>query len=86
MSYSFEFPFSIFVFEAPLRPGGKAHWNEVLRANNQQWAIYAAGLLHNAGMPHQDTIRERPVVKAVRDMASRSWHYPTIKRLNSASV
>jgi hypothetical protein len=61
-----EFPFSIYVYQAPLRPGGKAHWDEVLRANNQQWAIYAAGLLHNAGVPHQDTVRERPVIKAVR--------------------
>jgi hypothetical protein len=61
-----EFPFSIFVYEAPLRPGDKAHWNEVLRANTQQWAIYAAGLLHNADVPSQDTVPERPVVKAVR--------------------
>jgi hypothetical protein len=61
-----EFPFSIFIYEAPLRPGGKARWNEVLRADTQQWAIYAAGLLHNAGIPFQDTIRERPVIKAVR--------------------
>lgn len=38
----------------------------MLRTNTQQWAIYAAGLLHNAGVPHVDTIRERPVVKAVR--------------------
>jgi len=25
-----------------------------------------AGLLHNTGVPHADTTRERPVVKAVR--------------------
>ena len=37
-----------------------------MRANNQQMAIYAAGLLYNAGVPHQDTVRERPVVKVVR--------------------
>src|SRR6266699_6009347 len=61
-----EFPFSIFIYEAPLRLGGKARWNEVLRAYSQQWAIYAAGLLHNAGVPHQDAVRERPVIKAVR--------------------
>jgi hypothetical protein len=61
-----EFPFSIFIYEAPLRPGGKVRWNEVARVNTQQWAIYAAGLLHNAGVPHADTIQARPVVKAVR--------------------
>lgn len=38
----------------------------VLRADSQQWAICAAGLLHNAGVPHQDMIHERPVIKAVR--------------------
>jgi hypothetical protein len=61
-----EFPFSVFVYEASLRPGGKARWNEVLRTNTQQWAIYLAGLLHNAGVPHADTTRERPVIKAIR--------------------
>jgi hypothetical protein len=38
----------------------------LLRANTQQMAIYAAGLLYNAGVPHQDTVRERPVIKVVR--------------------
>ena len=38
----------------------------VLRADSQQWTIYAAGLLHNAGVPYRDTVRERPVIKAVR--------------------
>lgn len=38
----------------------------VLRADSQQWTIYAAGLLHTAGVPFQDTVRERPVVEAVR--------------------
>lgn len=61
-----EFPLSIFIYDAPLRSGGKARWNEVLRADTQQWAIYAAGLLRNAGVPFQDTVRERPVIKAVR--------------------
>jgi hypothetical protein len=54
------------VYEAPLRPSGKAYRNEVLRANTQQWIIYAAGLLHNAGISSGDTVRGRPVVKAVR--------------------
>jgi hypothetical protein len=61
-----QFPFSIYVYQAPLRPGGKARWDEVARADSQQWAIYLAGLLHNAGVPHADTIRQKPVVKAVR--------------------
>ena len=61
-----DFPFSVYVYEAPLRPGGKAYWNEVLRTNTEQWAIYIAGLLHNAGVPYADTIQARPVVKAVR--------------------
>lgn len=66
MSYSFRFPYSIFIYEAPLRPGGQPRWYEVLQADDRNWAVYVAGLLHNAGVPHQDTIRERPVVKAVR--------------------
>lgn len=61
-----DFPFSIYVYHAPLRPGDKPYWDEVLRTNTQQWAIYAAGLLYNAGVPHQDTVREHPVIKAVR--------------------
>jgi hypothetical protein len=59
-----EFPFSIFVYQAPLRPGGKAYWIEALRASTQEWAIYAAGLLHNAGAPPKP--ETKPVVKAVR--------------------
>jgi hypothetical protein len=59
-----EFPFSIFIYHAPLRPGGRAYWNEALRANTQEWAIYAAGLLHNAGTPSRPD--SKPVVKAVR--------------------
>jgi hypothetical protein len=61
-----DFPYSVYVYEAPLRPVDKAYWNEVLRTNTEQWAIYVAGLLHNAGVPHVDTIQARPVVKAVR--------------------
>jgi hypothetical protein len=59
-----EFPFSIFLYHAPLQPGDKAYWNEVLRANTQEWAIYAAGLLHNAGTPARP--ETKPVIKAVR--------------------
>jgi hypothetical protein len=61
-----DFPYSVYVYDAPLRPGGDASWNEVLRTSTEQWAIYLAGLLHNAGVPHADTTRARPVVKAVR--------------------
>jgi len=60
------FPFSIYVWHAPRRLTDKPFWQEELRANTQQWAIYAAGLLYTAGVPHQDTVRERPVVKVVR--------------------
>ncbi len=42
------------------------HWQEELRANNLQMAIYAAGLLYQAGVPHGEAVRERPVVKVVR--------------------
>lgn len=59
-----EFPFSIFVYQAPLRSGDKAYWIEALRVNTQEWAIYAAGLLHNAGAPPKP--ETKPVVKAVR--------------------
>ena len=61
-----DFPYSVYVYEAPLSPGGKAYWNEALRTSTEQWAIYLAGLLHNAGVPHADRIRDRPVVKVVR--------------------
>jgi hypothetical protein len=61
-----EFPFSMYVWHAPRRLTDKPFWEEELRADSQQMAIYAAGLLYNAGVPHQDTIRERPVVKVVR--------------------
>jgi hypothetical protein len=61
-----DFPYSVYVYQAPLRPGGEAYWIETLRTNTEQWAIYLAGLLHDAGIPHADTIQARPVVKAVR--------------------
>jgi hypothetical protein len=61
-----EFPFSIYVWHAPRKLTDKPFWQEELRANSQQMAIYAAGLLYQAGVPHQDTVRERPVVKVVR--------------------
>jgi len=61
-----DFPFSIYVWHTPRRLTDKPFWQEELRANNQQMAIYAAGLLYNASVPHQDTVREHPVVKVVR--------------------
>lgn len=61
-----EFPLSIFVWHASRKLTDKSFWQEELRANTQQMAIYAAGLLYNAGAPHQDTVRERPVIKVVR--------------------
>lgn len=61
-----EFPFSIYVWHVPHTLTGKPFWQEELRANTQQWAIYFVGLLYTAGAPHQDTVRERPVIKVVR--------------------
>jgi len=54
----------IFIYHAPLRSGGRVYWNEALRANTQEWAIYAAGLLYNAGTPSKPD--SKPVVKVVR--------------------
>jgi hypothetical protein len=45
-----DFPFSIYVWHAPRRLTDKPFWQEELRANTQQMAIYAAGLLYNAGV------------------------------------
>jgi hypothetical protein len=61
-----EFPFSIYVWHAPRKPTDRPFWQEELRADYQQMAVYAAGLLYNAGVPFQDTVRERPVIKVVR--------------------
>ncbi len=61
-----DFPYSVYVYQASLRPDGEASWIEAVRTSTEQWAIYVAGLLHNAGVPHADTIQTRPVVKAVR--------------------
>src|SRR5437660_3837652 len=44
MSYSFRFPFSIFMYQAPLKPSGQPRWYEVLRADDRNWAEYVAGL------------------------------------------
>jgi len=52
-----EFPFSIYVYHVLRKLTDKPFWQEELRANNQQMAIYAAGLLYQAGVPHQDTVR-----------------------------
>lgn len=59
-------PYSIYVWQPPLTPYGEGHWIEAVQCLNEQWAIYAAGLIHNAGVPHADMIQKRPVVKAVR--------------------
>lgn len=64
MSYSFQFPYSIFMYQAPLKPGGQPHWYEVLRADDRHWAEYMAGLLHNAGTPASP--ETKPVLKVVR--------------------
>lgn len=64
MSYSFRFPYSIFMYQAPLKPGGQPRWYEVLRADDRQWAEYVAGLLHNAGTPASP--ETKPVLKVVR--------------------
>ncbi len=61
-----DFPFSIYVWQAPRKPTDKPRWVEELRADYQHMAIYAAGLLYNAGVPYQDTVRARPVIKVVR--------------------
>ncbi len=58
-----EFPCSMYVWHAPHKLTDKPFWQEELRANTQQWTVYAAGLLYNAGVPHQDTVRERPVTR-----------------------
>ena len=63
---SMDFPYNVYVYQAPLSPGVQAHWIEALRTNTEQWAVYLAGLLHNSGVPHADRIQARPVVKAVR--------------------
>src|SRR6266480_3265782 len=64
MSYSFRFPFSIFMYQAPLKPSGQPRWYEVLRADDRNWAEYVAGLLHNAGTPASP--ETKPVLKVVK--------------------
>jgi hypothetical protein len=62
-----EFPFSIYyVWHAPHKLTDKPFWQEELRADYQHMAIYAANLLYRDGVPSQDSIRERPVIKVVR--------------------
>lgn len=61
-----DFPYSIYVWHAPRKLTDKPFWQEELRANNQQMAMYAAGLLYQVGVPHGKTVRDRPVVKVVR--------------------
>jgi hypothetical protein len=53
-----DFPYSIYVWHAPRKPTDRPFWQEELRANYQQMAVYAATVLYNAGVPSQDSIRE----------------------------
>ena len=55
----------MYVWQPPFSPHGEGHWIEELQAYTGQWAIYIAGLIHNPGVPHADTIQKRPVVKAI---------------------
>jgi hypothetical protein len=61
-----EFPFSIFIWQAPYKPTDQKRWSEAPQADYQQMAIYAANLLYQAGVPSQDTVRTNPVIKVVR--------------------
>jgi hypothetical protein len=61
-----DFPYSIYVWHAPRKPTDRPFWQEELRANYQQMAVYAATVLYDAGVPSQDSIREHPVIKVVR--------------------
>ena len=39
-----DFPYSIYVWHVPCRLTDKPSWQEELRANNLQMAVYVAGL------------------------------------------
>jgi hypothetical protein len=61
-----EFPYSIYVWHAPRKPTDEPFWQEELRADYQQMAVYAATVLYNAVVPSQDTIQKHPVIKVMR--------------------
>ncbi len=50
-------PYSISIWQPALSPRDKSHWIEALQTYMQEWALYAAGLIH------QD---RRSVIKVVR--------------------
>jgi hypothetical protein len=50
-------PYSIYIWQPPLSPRGEGHWFELLQAYTQEYALYAANLIH------QDS---RSVIKVVR--------------------
>ncbi len=50
-------PYSIYVWQPPLSPGGLGHWNEPVQCFTEQWAVYIANLMH------QDS---HAVIKVVR--------------------
>jgi hypothetical protein len=50
-------PYSIYIWQPPFSPRGEGHWFEPLQAHTQEYALYAANLIH------QDS---RSVSKVVR--------------------
>ena len=39
-------PYSIYIWQPPLSPRGLGHWFEPLQAYTQEYALYAANLIH----------------------------------------
>jgi hypothetical protein len=50
-------PYSIYIWKPPLSPTGKGAWIEAFQAYTEDYALYAANLLH---------IDSRAVIKVVR--------------------
>jgi hypothetical protein len=50
-------PYSIYIWQPPLSPRGEGHWFEPLQAYTQEYALYAANLIHRDS---------RSVIKVVR--------------------
>ena len=50
-------PFIIYVWQAPRKPSDKGVWIEPIQASTQEYAIYAANLIHSDS---------RAVIKVVR--------------------